>query len=152
MRSNIDRTASGASVTARTAYAFGPGPEWLLRALRSFEERREFGEVLGPLRCEARHRAARVDARRALQVRDLEEDPVVLRALGREVRSAQVVVPGAEVGVAVQAPDLGEQPRPRDGDRVVLEALLLRPRRDVLQLLRAESLLRDRAAVGEDCH
>ena len=46
---------------------------------------------------------AAVHAGRALQVRDLEGDALVLRALGGELRRAEVVPAVAQVRVAVQA-------------------------------------------------
>ncbi len=127
-----------------TAYAQARRARRLLRSLRGVEEGCELGEVLDPLAGEARHRASLVHARGALQVRDLEGDPLVLRPFGREVGRTEVVVALTEVGVAVEAADRGEEPCASDRDRVVLEALLLRPARDELDQLRAERLLGDR--------
>src|SRR5438128_4229667 len=108
MRSNIVRTASGARVTS-TLRKQPTRAEGLLAALRGLEEGGERLQVLRALVREGRHRAARIDARRALQMRDLEGDALVLRALGRQVRRAEEVAPRAEVGMAVQTPDDREQ-------------------------------------------
>ena len=63
---------------------------------------------------ERRHRRARVHARRALQVVDLELDALALRALVPRGRARRGSRAGAEVRVAVQAADLGEQLRAGD--------------------------------------
>ena len=74
------KTRIGAKSTRATSY--------LLRALGGFEERRRAAVrfVLAEPG-ERRHRRARVHARRALEVGDLEGDALVLRALGGQVRA-----------------------------------------------------------------
>ena len=62
----------------------------LLRALGGFEERRELFQAGVAEPGERRHRRARVDARRAFEVRDLERDALVLRALGGQIRRARL--------------------------------------------------------------
>src|SRR5207248_3300377 len=130
MRSNIVRTASGARVTS-TLRKKPTCAEGLLAALRGLEEGGQRLEVLGSLARERRHRAAGVDARRALEVRDLERDALVLRALGRQVGRAEVVAADAVVRVAVEAADDGEQLRPGDRLGVAAQLLLLDPVGDV---------------------
>src|SRR5439155_22312798 len=127
MRSNIVRTASGARVTGTLReQPTRSGP--LLAALRRLEEDGQRPEVLGPLVGELGHRAARIDARRALQVGDLEGDALVLRAFIAQVRRAEVVAADAKVGVAVEAADDGEELRAPNRLGVAGEVLLLRPR------------------------
>src|SRR6266498_3618578 len=101
----------------------------LFGALRGLEEDGELSQVGVAELSEARHLRARVDAARALEVVDLERDPLVLRALLREVGRAEVRRAGPEIGVAVGAACLGEQLRPRNCGRVVREALLGGPLR-----------------------
>ena len=91
-----------------------------------------------------------VHARGALQMGDLEVDALVLRALGGQVGRAEVARAGAEVGVAVEAADLGEELRPRDRLRVVLRSPAPSPSSAPCVELRAERLLRGRALPGED--
>src|SRR5215813_8091304 len=134
MRSNIERTASGARVTG-TLRGQPTCSGVLLAALGGLQERGQGGEVLRPLAGEGRHRAARIDARRTLQVLDLEGDPLVLRALCTEVGRTEVVTTDAEVGVTIETADDREELRPLDGHRVVRETLLLRPRRHVREVL-----------------
>src|SRR5437762_14101423 len=119
----------------------------LLRALGTLEERGELLETRGTKSPERRHRRARVDARRALQVRDLEREALVLRTLGRQVRRAREPTARAEVRVAVEAARDGEEVRARDRRRVVREALLLRPRRNQRLELGAKRFLCRRALV-----
>src|SRR5437868_4991067 len=66
-----------------------------LRALRGLEKDREVVEGLGAERLEPRHRRARVDARRALQVADLEVDAEMLRSDRRQVGCTEVRRAGA---------------------------------------------------------
>src|SRR5262249_20621832 len=140
MRSNIERTASGARVTG-TLRGQPTCSGVLLAALRRLQEGGQGSEVLRPLAGEGRHRTARIHARWALQVLDLEGDALVLRALCTEVGRAEVVAPDAEVGVAVETADDREELRSLDGHGVVGEALLLCPRRHVRQVLHTERLL-----------
>src|SRR5206468_3630872 len=108
------------------AYRPAPAPRpVLLGTLRGLEEGRELGQLLVAEGGEARHRRARVDAARALQVVDLELDSLVLGALGAQVGRAEVRAPGAEVGVAAHTPRLGEELGAGDRGGVVREALLL---------------------------
>src|SRR5437763_1522299 len=151
MRSNIVRTASGARVTS-TLREQPTRAEGLLAALRGLEEGGERLQVRRPLVRERRHRAARLDARRALQVGDLEGDALVLRALVAEVGRTEVVAADAEVGVAVEAADDGEELGTAHRLGVAREMLLLRPGRHVGEVLGAERLLRGRATVGEHPH
>ena len=58
---------------------------------------------------------AAVHAGRALEVRDLEGDALVLRALGGELRRTEVVPAVAQVRVAVQAAGDREELAARDG-------------------------------------
>src|SRR6476646_11577957 len=111
----------------------------LLGTLGGLEEDGELVQVVVAEIGERRHRRARVDAARTLEVVDLELDALVLGALGGEVRRAEVRAAGAEVGVAVRTARLGEQVGAREGLLVVLEALLLCPARD-----RCLHLARDR--------
>src|SRR6266542_819599 len=90
----------------------------LLSSLRRFEERRERAQVLLAARVEMGHRRTGVDAARALEVADLELDPLVLGAFAREVGRAELGAAGAEVRMAVQAAGLGEQLRSRDRFRI----------------------------------
>src|SRR5438132_13855791 len=115
----------------------------LLPALRGLEERRQLRQVRLPEVLEARHRRAGVDARGASEVVDLELDPLVLRALRREVGSAREAAARPEVAVAVQAAHLRENLRAGDGGRVPCEPLLLRPRAHLGHGLAPERLLRD---------
>src|ERR671931_500711 len=124
----------------------------LLRALGTLEERRELLETCVTKSAERRHRRARVHARRALQVRDLEGDALVLRALRSEFGRAWEPAAGAEVGVAVETARDREEVRPGDGLLVLREALLLRPRRHEGLQLRAERLLGSGALVREHAH
>src|SRR5207237_1750806 len=117
----------------------------LLRSLGRFEEVRERGQVLVAETRERRHRRTGVDAARALQVGDLELDALVLRALRREVRRAEVRGARAEIGVAGQAACLREQRRAGLGELVPCEALLLRPLRHLRDDLARERLPRGRA-------
>src|SRR5581483_7502281 len=80
-----------------------------LVAPRRLEERRELPEPRSPEVLEGRHRRARVDARWALQVTDLEVDPLVLRPLRRQVGRAREAPADPLVDVAVGAADDGEQ-------------------------------------------
>src|SRR5437868_8806365 len=137
MRSNIVRTASGARVTS-TLREQPTRAEGLLAALRSLEEGGERLQVLRALVRELRHRAARIDARRALQVGDLEGDALVLRPLGAEVGRTEVVAADAEVGMAVQAADDREELGAAHRLGIAREVLLLHPGRDVGEILRAE--------------
>ena len=122
MRSNIERTASGARVTSTPReQPTRSGP--LLAALRRLEEDGQRLQVLGALAVEARHRAPRIDASRAFQVRDLECDALVLRALVAQVGRAEVVTPDAEVGVAVETADALNFPYPTITDERVKELL-----------------------------
>src|SRR5690348_9588653 len=124
----------------------------LLSALRRLEERRELRQVRRPQVLEARHRRAGVHARRAREVVDLELDPLVLRPLGAQIGRAGEAAAGAVVAVAVEAADLGEDLRARDGGRVAGEALLLRPFRYLGHVLAAERLLRDGALPRQHAH
>src|ERR1044072_335830 len=126
--------------------------ERLFPALGTLEERRELLETCVTKSAERRHRRARVDARGALQVRDLERNALVLRAFGRQVRRAGETAAGAFVGMAVEATRDGEEIRARDRRLVVREALLLGPRRHKRLQLRAERLLRRRTLVREHAH
>src|SRR6478736_8685841 len=83
---------------------------------------------------------------------DLERDALVLRAVGGQLRGAEVLPTGTEVHVAVEATRDREELRALDSGRVVLEALLLRPGRHLRLQLRAERLLRGRTLVREDAH
>src|SRR5262249_17986860 len=139
MRSNIERTASGARVTG-TLRGQPTCSGVLLAALRRLQEGGQGSEVLRPLTGKRRHRAARIHARGALQVLDLEGDPLVLRALCTEVGRTEVVTAHAEVGVTVETTDDRKELRALDGHRVVRETLLLRPRRHVRQVLHSERL------------
>src|SRR3954469_3191330 len=121
-------------------------------ALGRLEECRELREAVVAEVRERRHRRAGVLARRALEVLDLEVDPLVLRAFRSEIGRAEVRAAVAEVGVAVQTARDREQLRPGDRLLVPREALLLRPRRHMPDQLGAESLLRGRALVREDAH
>src|SRR5436190_15244955 len=123
MRSNIERTASGARVTG-TLREQPTCRRVLLAALRRLQEGRQGAEVLRPLAGEGGHRAARVDARRALEVRDLEGNPLVLRAFIGQIGRTEVVAADTFVGVAVQAADHREELRPGHRLRVVRELLL----------------------------
>src|SRR6185312_904223 len=98
-----------------------------LVALRRLEERRELAEALGAEVLEGRHRRPGIHARRTFEMADLEVDPLVLRAFRRQVRRAGEPAADPLVDVAVGTADDREQVRPRNGLRVVLEALLLRP-------------------------
>src|ERR671934_632555 len=86
----------------------------LLRALGGLEEGRDLPELAVGEGGERRHRRAGVDAARALEVRDLELDPLVLRALGGQPGGPEVRRARAEVGVAVEAARRREQPRARN--------------------------------------
>src|SRR5947208_13571209 len=96
----------------------------LLRALGTLEERRELLEACVTKSGERRHRRARVDARRAFQVRDLERDALVLRTFVRQVRRPREPAARAQVCVAVEAARDGEEVRAGHGALVVREALL----------------------------
>src|SRR5262245_62148811 len=141
MRSNIERTASGARVTG-TLRGQPTCSGVLLAALGCLEEGGQGSEVLRPLAGEGRHRAARIDARGALQVRDLEGDPLVLRSLVAEIGRTEIVTPDAKVGMAVETADDREELRPLHGHGIVGESLLLRPRRHMREVLHPERLLR----------
>ena len=54
-----------------------------------------------------------MDLSRVLEVGDLEGDAPVLRALGAQVRRARETAARAEIAVAVEAADLGEDLRSR---------------------------------------
>src|SRR3982751_3219947 len=112
MRSNIVRTESGASVTPLSVRA--RCQVRLLRALGGFEERRDLFQTIVSEACERRHRRAGVDARRALEVRDLEGDALVLRAFGGQLGGAEVGAAVAVVGVTIEAARNGEQVCARD--------------------------------------
>src|SRR5689334_1469116 len=116
-----------------------------LRALRRLEEDREIVQVLVAETREGRHRRARVHARRALEVPDLEVDAELLRPDRREVRSAGEAAARVDVRVAVEAARLGEEACPWHG--ALREVLLLHPLGHGTQRLRAERLLRRRALV-----
>src|SRR5579885_426941 len=124
----------------------------LFAALGGLEEGGELLQVILAQAGEARHRAAAVHAGRALEVRDLEGDALVLRALRGEVRRAEVVAAGPVVGVAVEAAGDREEPGARDRGRIVRKALRLRAARHLREQLAAERLLRGRALVGEHAH
>src|SRR5262249_60841620 len=124
----------------------------LLAALRRFEEGGELLEALRTEVLERRHRRAGVHARGARQVANLEVDALVLRALGREVGGTGEAAADPLVFVAVRAADYREQVRAGDRLRVVLESLLLRPRRNERLELAAQRLVRSRALVGEHAH
>src|SRR5437868_14460290 len=151
MRSNIVRTASGARVTS-TLREQPTRAEGLLAALRGLEEGGERLQVLRALVRERRHRAARIDARWALQVGDLEGDPLVLCALVAEIGRTQEVAACAEIAVAVQAPDDCEELRPCDRLRITGEVLLRGPLRNERDVLARQRFLCGRATVGEDPH
>src|ERR671930_819513 len=102
----------------------------LLRALGTLEERRELLEACVTKSAEGRHRRTGVDTRRALQVRNLERDALVLRALRSQFGRTWEPAAGAEVGVAVETARDREEVRPGDRLLVLREPLLLRPRRD----------------------
>src|SRR5712691_2678837 len=155
------RTPSGGSVPLligttysrrRRISAFSKPSKALLRTLRRLEERGELPQVLLAERVELRHGRARIDTRRALQVPDLEVDPLVLRTLGGKVRRPELRPADTQIRVAVETTGLREQLRARDRGRVVREALLLRPRRHLAHELAAERLLRGRALVREHAH
>src|SRR5437764_12927133 len=120
----------------------------LLRALRGLEERRELRQVRRPEILEARHRRARVHARRTRQVVDLELGSLVLRPLGRQVRRAREAAARALVAVAVEAADLREDLRAGEGGGVPREALLLGPRPGLGPVLAPSRLPRPRALPG----
>src|SRR6266540_4666730 len=124
----------------------------LTRALRGLEEDGELFQVGVAELPEARHLRARIDAARALEVVDLELDPLVLRALLRKGGRAEVRRAGPEIGVAVGTAGLGEQLRPRNRGRVVRETLLGRPFRYQRDHLARDRLLRRRALVREHAH
>src|SRR5881275_1920882 len=107
MRSNIVRTASGASLPVSTLTR-----RVLLRALGGLEEVRELVQVVRAERREDRHRRPLVDAARAPEVRDLEGDPLLLGALGAEIRGPEVRGADAEIGVAGSTARDGEHVRP----------------------------------------
>src|SRR4051812_26048252 len=113
MRSNIERTASGARVTS-TPRGQPTRSEWLLAALRGLEEGGQLPQLRRPLTVETRHRATGIDARRTLQVRDLEGDTLVLRPFVAQVGCPEVVAAGTEVRMAVEAADDCEHLGPGD--------------------------------------
>src|SRR5947199_3441532 len=86
----------------------------LLRALGRLEEGCELPEIVRAEVLEARHRRAGVDAGRALEVVDLELDPLLLRAFVRQVRSARKAAARPQIAMAVQTADLGEDLRARN--------------------------------------
>src|SRR5436190_24076648 len=75
----------------------------LLRALGGLEESSDLAQVRFAEVRERRHRRALVHAARALEVVDLEGDPLLLGALGAQVRRTQLRAADAEVRVAVEA-------------------------------------------------
>src|SRR5436189_2948689 len=84
----------------------------LLRALGGLEEGGDLAQVRvaePPGAPERRHRRALVHAARALEVGDLEGDPLVLRTLGTQVRRTQLRAADAEICVAVEAARAGEE-------------------------------------------
>src|SRR5213080_2370108 len=134
MRSNIERTASGARVTSTLReQPTRSGP--LLAALRCLEEDGQRLQVLRALVVEPRHRAARIDAGWAFQVRDLEGDALVLRAFVAQIGGAEIVAADAEVGVAVEAADDGEELGSPHRLGIAGEVLLLRPTGNVREVL-----------------
>ena len=111
------------------AYAQARVPRALLAALGRLEERREAQQVL---RCPG-SRSSASGCRRSRTTgtsgaRSGRGCPCSCAPSSERSGAPRLLVAGAEVGVAVQAADRGEQLRARDRGRVVREALLLRPR------------------------
>src|SRR6478672_5535192 len=157
----ISQPAPASASSSRAAYGAPEAPVMprktrmaptLLGTLGGLEEDGELVQVVVAEIGERRHRRARVDATRALEVVDLELDALVLRALGGEIGRAEVRAARAEIGVAVRAARHREEVRARECLLVVLEALLLGPARDRRLDLAGDRLLRDRALVGENAH
>src|SRR6266536_2284572 len=108
MQSPSSQSAAASAWTSRAAYGAPEAPvmprkirtkRTLLRAFGGLEEGGELAQVGFAKRREHRHRRALVDAARALEVRDLEGDPLVLRALGAQVGGAELRAADAEVRV-----------------------------------------------------
>src|ERR671935_1608293 len=151
MQSPSSQSAPARACTRRAAYGAPDAPvmprkmrteDSMLGPFRGLEERCELLQVRLAERSEDRHRRALVDAARALQVRDLECDPLSLRALGAQVRRTELRAADAEIGVAGRAAGLGEEPRTGHGRLVAREALLLRPARHRGEHLAGERLVR----------
>src|SRR5438034_6736575 len=122
----------------------------LLRALRGLEESSDLAQVRFAEVRERRHRRALVHAARALEVVDLEGDALLLRALGAQVRRAELRAADAEVGVAVEAARRGEEQGAGFG--LGRQLLLLDPPRNRCLELGAEGFLGSRALVREHAH
>src|SRR5439155_171086 len=157
------QSAASSASSSRAAYGAPDAPviprktciprdcdDFLLLALRGLEEGRQLPEPPVPERGEFRHRRARHDARRALQVVDLERDAEVSGADRRQVRRAEVRRAGAEVGVARRAAGLGEEPGARL--RLLRQLLLLDPVGHVGDHLGGECLLGGRALPRQYGH
>ena len=82
----------------------------------------------------------------------MEGDALVLRAFCAQIRRPGEGAADAEVGVAVETAGDREQLGPGERLLIVLEALGLRPRRDLRDQLGAERFLRGRALVREHAH
>src|ERR671934_2392893 len=102
----ISQPAPASASSSRAAYGAPDAPviprktcTRLLLPLRRLEEDGELAEVRLAERCELRHRRARIDARRALEVVDLELDAQMLRTDVRQVGCAEVRRPVAVVRV-----------------------------------------------------
>src|SRR4051794_5126567 len=111
-------SASTSAWTSRAAYGAPEAPVMprnirttppLLRALGGLEESGDLAQVRFAEVRERRHRRALVHAARALEVVDLEGDALLLRALGAQIRRAELRAADAEVGVAVEAARRGEE-------------------------------------------
>src|SRR4029077_19484371 len=82
--------ARGTSNASRTSRRIPLDSTPLLLALGGFEEERQLFQALGAEGGGRRHRRARIDARRAFEVGDLELDAQVARADVGQVRRPQV--------------------------------------------------------------
>src|SRR5919198_409829 len=99
----------------KTCTVARPTTPWLLLSLRSLEEDRELAQVGVAERVELRHRRAGVDARRTLEVADLEVDAEILRADVRQVGRAELLSAVTVVGVTGRAAGAREELRARNG-------------------------------------
>src|SRR3954454_5621904 len=160
----ISQSAAASASTSRAAYGAPEAPviprntciprdcRWslLVRALGGFEEQRELAQAVGTERGERRHRRALIDARRALQVVDLELDTQVSRADVGQVRRTEVLPSRAVVRVAGRTTRCREQLHPRL--RVGGKVLVPDPARDVRLDLRRECLFRRRTLPRQHTH
>src|SRR5918994_4359395 len=150
MRSNIARTPSGESVPEPRAMPGATCMGGSIAALRLDEELRDRSEVLVAEVLERRHHVV-PERRRVSNVALEVVDALPGRADVRELRRADVRRPRAEVDVALQAADLGEDLG--TARRLRREAALLRrPAVDCGERFAAERLPRRRPLVGEDAH